>query len=144
MAIEIAVQVESLLRDIHYSLIRRTRPVLHEWGLTPPRFHALAHVAKHGPLGMSEIQHRLHVSKSTATAIIDGLVQEGLLDRHRPETDRRRVIIEITNEGRKIMEETRRRQVDFVRAALSDTSAAEQRTLVDSLASIKAHLERKE
>ena len=124
---DLATLIASLMRDIHYNLIRKTRPELHERGLTPPRFHALAHVANHGPINMSEIRKRLHVSKSTATAVVDGLVNEGLLRRHRPDEDRRCVIIEVTDAGRRVMEETRQKQAAYLRSALQKMKARLER-----------------
>jgi long-chain acyl-CoA synthetase len=46
----------------------------------------------------------LSVSRPTVTAVVDGLVARGLVDRRHDEQDRRRVGHSITSEGRKLLE----------------------------------------
>lgn len=50
-------------------------------------------------LGMGQIAERLGPSSSYATNLVDQLERIGLVERTRPQSDRRRVIISITKKG---------------------------------------------
>jgi DNA-binding MarR family transcriptional regulator len=67
----------------HESLIRRFGGVtLHQLG-------ALRHLVKQGPLTMHELATRMEISPSSATQLVDRLVQHGLVDRVPDPADRR-------------------------------------------------------
>jgi DNA-binding MarR family transcriptional regulator len=59
------------------------------------------------PLRMSEIADRLVLSRGGATKVIDRLEQDGLARRSQDPDDRRALIVEITPEGRDMLETTR-------------------------------------
>lgn len=141
---DIGSEIEQLLRDIHYGLVRLTRSTLHETGLTPPRFHTLWLVVSFGPLSMSEVHKKLHVSKSSVTALVDGLVADGLIDRRRADTDRRKVMLSATATGCGVLEEIRKHRSDLVDWALENASAEERMRLKRTLDSLKRRLSEKE
>lgn len=136
--------VEQLLRDIHYHLIRLSRPRFQDLGLTPPRFHTLAMVVVHGPLTMSAIHAKLHVSKSTVTALVDGLVSDGLIRRDKDEDDRRKVVLSATDAGRGVLETLRAHRCGLVEAALKDVPADHRECMVETLSRMKKRLGEKE
>jgi len=67
-------------------------------------------VLMHGPLSMSMIGRHMGVSKPYMTALVDELINEGLVERVPDPDDRRVVNIRITHAGR---QETK----DFTRSA---------------------------
>ncbi|MBA4537890.1 MarR family transcriptional regulator [Bacillus aquiflavi] len=56
---------------------------------------------------MSEIAESLGIPMSTATGVINRLVKKGYLERYRSETDRRIVVIRLTEEGHKLGEKVK-------------------------------------
>jgi DNA-binding MarR family transcriptional regulator len=58
-------------------------------GVTLHQLGALRHLAKQGPLTMNELAARMEVSPSSATQLVDRLVQHGLVERLPHPTDRR-------------------------------------------------------
>jgi DNA-binding MarR family transcriptional regulator len=59
-------------------------------------------------LRMKDLAERILYSKSGFTNVVDRMEKEGLVKRVRPETDRRSILIVLTDAGRKKMEEARR------------------------------------
>ncbi|MGB9885752.1 MAG: MarR family winged helix-turn-helix transcriptional regulator [Moorellales bacterium] len=101
---EIVARLEAALRGLNYLLNFLTKTFLKEEGLTLPRLWALLHLARCRNLTMSELQERLLVSPGSVTALIDGLVAEGLVERYRDEEDRRVVRLSLSPAGRAILE----------------------------------------
>jgi long-chain acyl-CoA synthetase len=101
-------------------LSKRVDFALTPMDLTLPQYRVLAVLAE-GSAAASGLADRLAVRPSSITAVIDGLVAKGFVDRKHEEGDRRRVALRLTDEG---------------------TSAlAEANVVVDAyLASIAAHL----
>jgi DNA-binding MarR family transcriptional regulator len=84
--------------------------------LTLSQYRALALLAE-GPEAASALADKLAVSRPSVTGVIDGLVARELVDRHHDEGDRRRVGLELTSEGRRVLaaadEEIERRLRDI-------------------------------
>ena len=57
---------------------------------------------------MSQIAEYINVSMSTATGIVERLVNKGYLQRERSESDRRIVIIQLTNKGKILVNEIKK------------------------------------
>jgi DNA-binding MarR family transcriptional regulator len=73
-------------------------------GITGSQFFVLQKISAKGRLTVSEVADKLSVSLSAITALVDRLVQAGLVVRSRDEQDRRLVWLEATEKGREIME----------------------------------------
>src|SRR5579885_3193725 len=53
----------------------------------------------------SELAARCGVTRATVTGLLDGLEREGLVQRARPEQDRRCVAVRLTPKGRRLLDE---------------------------------------
>lgn len=62
-------------------------------------------LSNEGPLSQSVIQKRLGLAKNRLSAIISNLLNKGLLEKKRSESDKRINIISLTKEGYKIIYE---------------------------------------
>jgi len=60
-------------------------------------------------LRMTDLAERILYSKSGLTNVVDRMEKEGLVRRVRPEDDRRSILVVLTDNGRKTMEQARRR-----------------------------------
>ena len=92
--------------------------------LTLPQYRVLAILAD-GNEAASGLAERLAVRPPSITAIIDGLVSRGLVDRRPEDSDRRRVSLRITDDGARMV-------------------AAADRAVDEQLRSIAGHLSDKE
>jgi DNA-binding MarR family transcriptional regulator len=102
---ESMVAVTSVMR-VHQILMARLNKLLEPFGLTFPRYEALMllHFSSRGSLPLGKIGERLQVHRTSVTNTIDGLEQVGLVRRAPHESDRRAVLAEITEEGRRVAE----------------------------------------
>lgn len=69
-------------------------------GLTASRFGALEALWHLGPLNQRELGRKILKSSGNVSVVVDGLERDGLIARERAATDRRNVIVSLTNAGR--------------------------------------------
>jgi DNA-binding MarR family transcriptional regulator len=79
-------------------LSKRVEVALSQVELTLPQYRVLGILAE-GSAAASGLADRLAVRRPSITALIDGLVARGLVDRRQEDTDRRRVELRLTPEG---------------------------------------------
>jgi long-chain acyl-CoA synthetase len=98
-------------------LARWVELALAEVELSPSQYRALAFLSEDGAAAAaSALAGRMSLSKPTITALVDGLVHRGLVERRPSEVDRRRVEHLLTDEGRRVLLEADR----VVNARLTD------------------------
>src|SRR5215212_3659585 len=101
-----------------------------EYGLKPPQFFALN--ALDEPVPMSHIADELRCDRSAVTWITDRLEERGYVERRADERDRRVKLLALTDEGKRVRQEIRRR-LSVPPEAISRLSRTEQRELRDLL-----------
>ncbi|GGG07129.1 MarR family winged helix-turn-helix transcriptional regulator [Paenibacillus aceti] len=69
-------------------------------GITAIQYMTLRAIIKHPNIGITELAERMKLGNSTVSGIIDRLVKAGMVERTRSETDRRSVILCVTEKGR--------------------------------------------
>jgi MarR family transcriptional regulator, 2-MHQ and catechol-resistance regulon repressor len=79
---------------------------LEKAGLTPPQFYVLATIGYAGGLPFGEIGHKMMVTVSNLTGIVDRLEEKKLVVRKRDENDRRVVHVLLTDKGAKLYKNT--------------------------------------
>lgn len=73
-----------------------------QFDVTLPQFDVLSELEHaSAPLTMSELSHKLMVSNGNITGVIDRLVTMDLVQRERPQHDRRIQLIQLTEKGSK-------------------------------------------
>ena len=85
-------------------LAKRVEFALAQVDLTLPQYRVLG-ILVEGSAAASGLAGRLAVRPSSVTAIIDGLVARGLVDRAHQEDDRRRIALRLTEEGQRVLAE---------------------------------------
>jgi DNA-binding MarR family transcriptional regulator len=90
-----------LMRKLLYDFDYRTGS--HELNYTQYRSIMLVHYERGRPL--SELGAHMNLERGSFTSVIDGLVAQGLLERRRDPTDRRRVILDFTEAGERFVAE---------------------------------------
>jgi len=109
-------------------LLRRLRVRDRESGVGPAQLSALSVLVFGGPRSLGELADAEHVRPPTMSRIVAGLERAGLVKRRRTE-DGRRVRLEASAKGAKILEEGRNRRVESLAKALSTLSEKEQQKL---------------
>jgi long-chain acyl-CoA synthetase len=88
-------------------LSKRVEVALATMDLTLPQYRVMGILAE-GSAAASGLAERLTVRPPSITAIIDGLVARGLVDRKHEDSDRRRIAVRLTPEGERIVAEADR------------------------------------
>lgn len=92
-------------------------------------------------LGPSELAKRLGLTPAAMTHRIDRMVAEGLVTRERDESNRVRVIVELTDEGREKWLEAMRLATVFEEDLLQDLSAEDRSVLGEVLTRLLRRVE---
>jgi DNA-binding MarR family transcriptional regulator len=80
--------------------------------------------------GMGDVARYLNVAMTTMSSAIDRLVKKTLVERRRPEDDRRSVALSATDQGHQVVEETVAGYRNACRMMLISLDPSEQRELI--------------
>src|SRR6266852_4538720 len=111
-------------------LLRRLRVRDRESGVGPAQLSALSVLVFGGPRSLGELADAEQVRPPTMSRIVAGLERAGLVRRHATE-DGRRVRLEASAKGTKILQEGRKRRVESLAKALALLSENERQQLGD-------------
>lgn len=89
------------------------------YDLSVTQFYAIATLIAKGPLTLNELAAELYLEKSSASRVVDGLVQKGYVDRQSHPEDRRAVQLDATPSARAI------------HARIESESIAEEQSLIE-------------
>ena len=92
------------------------------------------------PLSPTAIAERLIVTTASVTSLLDTLERRGLVERQPDPTDRRRLLIVITQEGKAIVDQFLPEVVALQTAAMANLTETQRRQLVEILAVLGADL----
>lgn len=125
-----------LVMRVARTLRRANALGLEPFGLSPHQGRALGVVARHGhdgALRLSDLAEHLGIAPRSATEVVDALEERGLVQRSPSPTDRRAIVIDLTEAGAKLRDD-----IEQVRAERGDEffaglTASEQKALADLL-----------
>jgi DNA-binding MarR family transcriptional regulator len=118
-------QLSAALRISVMRLARRLRAQRPVNALTLSQMSALATVERHGPLTLGELANHEKVQPPSMTRIVGVLTDDGFLQRAAHITDGRQVILTITDSGRDLLREDRRRREAWLAQHLRHLTAEE-------------------
>ena len=90
------------------------------------------------PLSPTAIAERLIVTTASITSLLDTLERRGLVERRPDPTDRRRLLIVITQDGKAIVDQFLPEVVALQTAALATLTEPQRRQLVELLTTVGA------
>lgn len=99
MHTEIAGSILFSLRRIIRAIDQHNKQLSVEYNLTVPQLVSLRHLLLHGPSSPGNLAKAVYLSQATITGILDRLEVKGLIERHRHQTDRRKLIVSLTQKG---------------------------------------------
>jgi DNA-binding MarR family transcriptional regulator len=87
-------------------------------------------LADRGASTMSDVSAELGLALSSTTGVVDGLVRRRLVERARPEADRRTVVVGLTRSGRRMHDHFVTDRTSLGMAMLEPLSPAERQKLL--------------
>ena len=104
------IEVATRLHSVAIHLLRRVRREDEALGLSAARLSALSVVGFGGPRTLGDLAAAEQVQPPTMTRIVAALERDGLVTRTTDPEDRRVSRVQITDEGRRILEQGRSRR----------------------------------
>ncbi|WP_018125611.1 MarR family winged helix-turn-helix transcriptional regulator [Desulfovibrio oxyclinae] len=98
-------ELSHLIVEFYERLSSWEHGVVRDKGLTLPQMHTLEILGANGPMRMKELAGRMGVTTGTLTVMIDRLVKNGQVERRPHDTDRRSIIVALTESGRALFSE---------------------------------------
>lgn len=120
--------LDSLLADCHLDVKYESTA----FGVTASQYQAMLALESQ-TLPMQELAHRLLVSPSTATRVVDQLVQRRLVRRVPDKADRRIVWVHLTRTGGERLLQVKTTRLDNARAILALIEPEDQQQLIHQL-----------
>jgi DNA-binding MarR family transcriptional regulator len=102
---------------------------------------ALGAVSRQGALTPGELAEQEKVQPPSMTRVIAGLEEKGLLTRSPHPTDRRQVVLSLTEDGERLLKEERRRKEAWLAKRLGELTS-EERAILRQAAPILERLSR--
>jgi DNA-binding MarR family transcriptional regulator len=110
-------------------------------GCSPAQNHVLIIIGLRGDIGTKQLAETLLVTSGAATQHVDALEKAGFVTRQISASDRRGVVIRLTESGQQAYHEIRAKKVQLLRKLFAELSDDELRTLVNLIekVAIKFH-----
>ena len=103
---------------------------LRSFGLTPSQYHVLEALLLAGPMSQADLAQRIFRYDSSVHVVLRGLGKHGLVLRRAHETDGRKIAIDLTPEGRKLIAKLYPLHARLIRARMTVLGKREQEMLL--------------
>jgi DNA-binding MarR family transcriptional regulator len=128
---------EALLRQVRLSywrILKRLDKVLERSSLSARQYLILSALRQDGPTSARKLGEKLAVTPADVTGLTSRLERKALIRRVRSESDRRLVILELTDAGSRAVEAAARDRDELVDSMISSMSPNEFRMMLRGLA----------
>jgi len=136
------VDINSTLNEILVKLFRNINAIEEHAvrsgeykDITTNDMHVIEAIGMDGEKNMSTVAKSLSVTTGTLTISVNSLVKKGFVDRVRSETDRRVVLVSLTDKGKKAFKQHQKFHEDMISAVVAQLDEDEkmilQKALVD-------------
>lgn len=130
------LRVLKALRRIMRSVDTYSYKLAQEYGVTVPQLLCMLKLDELGALTIKELSEEIFLSPSTLVGIVDRLEKHGLVFRRRSVKDRRKVRVELTDDGRKLVEKSPSPLQDGLAQGIDRLPELERATIALSLEKI--------
>lgn len=121
------------LRRIFHAVDRHSRRLARLHGLTEPQAICLNAINRAGELNPGQLARTISLSPPTVTGILDRLERRGLIKRERAARDKRQVVVCLTDDGRRLLENSPPPMQERFTRRLTELTVARQRQIARSL-----------
>jgi len=134
------VDIANRLRPVLLHLNRHLRREVHTSGVSPGQLSLLGLIEGNPGIGVAELAAREGTAMPSVCSHIDRLEASGLVTRRQAERDRRRVDLEVTPEGQRVLKVIRSKRTAWLSARLSGLADADLAAVAAAIAPLEALL----
>jgi DNA-binding MarR family transcriptional regulator len=129
-----------LMKQVELAVRARLEELARPVGLTALQYTALTVLERHPDLTTAHLARHSFVTTQTMSDMVTALLDRGLIERHRDAADRRRLVISLTDDGRRCLGRMRPAVVALEAEMLADLSEAEADALRQAILSCREAL----
>jgi DNA-binding MarR family transcriptional regulator len=107
--------------------LRRERP---DNGLSLTNLSALGRLDREGPLTATALAEAERIQPQSLTRVVADLERRGLIERTPDDTDRRRILLRASDQGRALIAEDRRQRDEWLAVAMATTLTDSERDIL--------------
>jgi DNA-binding MarR family transcriptional regulator len=129
-----------MVKQVELAVRARIDEIVRPAGLTASQYTALTVLERHTDMSSAQLARSSFVTAQSMADMITTLEGRALIERHRDRTDRRRLVVALTDEGRALLDRCRD-EVDSLEATmLAGLSGPQVKALRATLATCYANL----
>ena len=95
-------------------------------GISVSQCHTLLEIEKNSEISVSELAQKLSLDKSTVSRTVEGLVNISLVDRVIPKENRRKALINLTDNGKQVCSTINYSNDSYIEAVLKEFTKVER------------------
>jgi DNA-binding MarR family transcriptional regulator len=126
-----------LMKQVELAVRSRLDDMFRPVGLTALQYTALTVLERHPNLTSAELARNSFVTAQTMSDMVAALQERGLVERHRDPADRRRLVLSVTSDARRLLGRYRGRVAALEAQMLDGLSAAQAQQLRRALVSCR-------
>ncbi|HEY4918288.1 MAG TPA: MarR family transcriptional regulator [Solirubrobacteraceae bacterium] len=130
-------RLASELRMVLGHLMRRLRAE-HRFSLSQGA--VLGRIDREGTMSIGDLAVAERVRPQSMTQTVSDLEADGLIARGADPSDRRRILVELTDQGRQTLEDDRRQREGWLARAISEDLTAQERTVLEQAVTLLRRL----
>jgi DNA-binding MarR family transcriptional regulator len=134
------VDVANRLRPVLLHLNRHLRREVHKSGVSAGQLSLLGLIEGNPGIGVADLASREGMSMPSVCSHIDRLEASGLVTRRQAERDRRRVDLEVTDEGGRVLRAIRTKRTAWLSARLGNLAEGDLAAVAAAIAPLEALL----
>ena len=129
-----------LMKQVELAVRARLEELARPVGLTALQYTALTVLERHPDLTSAHLARHSFVTAQSMADMVTALLDRGLIERHRDPADRRRLVIALTDAGRRLLDELRPAVAALEDEMLAPLSERQARTLRRAMLSCREAL----
>ncbi len=143
MIINYVKEIDENLREINKILNRDLKREMIRLDLGLSHFYILTTLYREKVLSSGNLAKSLDVRNSTITSLVDRLVKLSLVKRRRDERDRRVVLVELTDKGKKLTEKLLTLRKERLKEIVKELPEEKVKEIYESIKRVKEILKKK-
>lgn len=133
-----------MVKQLELAVRSQVDEVVRPVGLTATQYTALTVLERHENMSSAQLARYSFVTAQSMADMITALEERRLIERHRDDADRRRLVVALTDEGRAMLDHCRDEIAALEAAMLTGLSAAKRRAFRGILAACYTNMSREQ